>query len=153
VDSVTSEDGVRPEVNDASEYFKEVLLSYRLIFGEDNTSHHSFSRMRPKWHDKWYGTEALKREADSLLLTLCGQSWHAEGPQAIYDAIGAEYPSPRYSSTIDFPFLGKRLLELQSYVKDHNPKTLIELWHNKRDVTWWWTFWVGLVGELAIALR
>ena len=103
--------------------------------------------MRPKWYDRWYGTETLKREADYLLLTLCGQSWHAEGPQAIYDAIGAEDPSPRYSSTTDFPFLGKRLMELQTYVKDYNPKTLTELWHNKRDVTWWWTFWIGPVGE------
>lgn len=61
----------------------------------------------------------------------------------IYEAIGADDPSNHYNPRSDFPFLGKRLAELQEYVRGHSPHTIMALWHDRRDASWWWTFWVS----------
>lgn len=78
-----------------------------------------------------------------MLQLLCGQSWDAEDARAIWQEIGADTASNHYSPMSDFPFLGKRLAELQSYVRGHSPHNIMALWYDRRNVSWWWTFWVS----------
>jgi len=86
-----------------------------------------------------------------MLLLLCGRSWEDDEARQIYDEIGADDPSNHYSSISDFPFLGKRLADLQAYVAGHNPHTIMALWHDRRNMSWWWTFWaVIIIGGLTL---
>jgi hypothetical protein len=77
-----------------------------------------------------------------MLEVLCGRRWDANGALQIFDEIEAENPSSYYSLSRDFPFLGERLLDLQKYVKGHNPQSMVALWHDMRNPSAWWTFWV-----------
>lgn len=77
-----------------------------------------------------------------MLEILCGHGWEFEDARQIYEEIGAEEPSNHYSPIADFPFLGKRLAELQAYVRGHSPHNIMALWYDRRNVSWWWTFWV-----------
>ena len=45
----------------------------------------------------------------------------------------------------DFPFFGRRLGEVQEYVRGCHPTTFRELWNDKRDTLAWWTIWVGFL--------
>jgi hypothetical protein len=85
----------------------------------------------------------MKLPQDPILLLLGSHSWKAEEAREIYDEINAGDAASHYSSTSDFVFLGKRLLELQNYVRDHNSQSLLGLWYDRRNVQFWWTFWVS----------
>ncbi|CZR55431.1 uncharacterized protein PAC_05319 [Phialocephala subalpina] len=144
-DSDQSNSFLRAEVEDAMEFYREVLLSYRLIFGQDNISHKRFNKMFRK-------SDLLPKEYhDSLIFILCGQHWDSKEARHVYELIDAEDPSTHYSPTIDFPYLGTRLLELQTYVKDYKPSTFCAIWNDKRDPSEWWTFWaVILMGSMTL---
>jgi hypothetical protein len=123
--------------NDPRDFYREVLLSYRLLFGQDNSSHKDFST----WIQK--GNPLPEEYYDSLLPLLCGQSWDSTDALPIYEFIEAEDPSTHYSPTEHFPFLGKRLLEVQKYVRNQKPKNFWAIWYDKRNPSEWWTFWVS----------
>jgi hypothetical protein len=74
-----------------------------------------------------------------MLYILCGEPCTSPNSRDIYDEIEAEDPTTHYSPVADYPFFGERLIELQSYVRGHN---FMALWYDRRDVSWWWTFWV-----------
>jgi len=78
---------------------------------------------------------------DPLLYTLCGKSCSSDDSQRIYDDIDANEPANYYNPHSEFPFFGKRLLELQQFVKQHQPQTLRSLLNDRRDVAAWWTLW------------
>jgi hypothetical protein len=118
----------------------EVLISYRLIFGQTKNSHRDFKTLSRKWAKSWNSTPELQKQADPMLYILCGQPCTSPEASAIYDEIEAEDPSTHYSPVTDFPFFGERLVELQNYVRGHN---FMALWYDRRDVSWWWTFWVS----------
>jgi hypothetical protein len=77
-----------------------------------------------------------------MLKVLCGQKWDAPGASDLYHDVHAEDASEYYYPDANFPYLGKRILEVQHYVKMHNPRSWSELWWDRRNVTEWWTFWV-----------
>lgn len=143
-------------------YFREVLLSYRLIFGQDASSARTY---RTVWKTSSSPTAPNPRspnpilpvsnqdiveesnsdaEADPLLQLLCGQHWKTPNAFAFYRDIDAETTSPYYYPESDFPFLRRRILNLQAFVQGRSPHSLKSLWHDKRNVTFWWTFWVSL---------
>lgn len=148
-DSATSSDicyeSFRTEIEDTREFFKEVLLSYRLIFGQTKNSHRDFNRQFRKWSKHWRSTTESQKQMDHLLQIICGNHWQSSAAGHIWDEIEAEDPANIYSPTTDFPFFGERLIELQSYVRGHN---FMALWYDRRDVSWWWTFWVS--GEFTL---
>ena len=58
-----------------------------------------------------------------------------------------------YSSTIDFPHLGKRLIDLQTYSIDQKPRRLLDVWNDHQDPQQSFAFWaVVIVGGLSIFL-
>lgn len=58
-----------------------------------------------------------------------------------------------YSTSLDFPLLGPRLLRLQDFDARQQPVRVRDLWRDRRNVTQWYTFWAVLVvGGLTIVL-
>ena len=131
----------------AEEFFEEILLTYRLIFGQDDRSYKAFSRMVPVWEERrgrtsWETTWAC----DPMLLILCGKSATSEEARKIYDEIGANEPDSASlpittMQTQEFPFFGKRLLELQQFIRHHQPQNVRALLNDRRDVAAWYTLW------------
>jgi hypothetical protein len=121
-----------------------VLLSYRLLFGQNRRSRQAFRRWVTRWQNDWKSTpNASKPPADPILLILGSQSWESDEARQIYDEIGANDPASHYSPTVDFVFFGRRLLDLQNYVRSHSSQSILGLWSDRRSEQGWWTFWVG----------
>jgi len=78
-----------------------------------------------------------------MLEVLCGRRWDSYEVISIFDEIDAREASNTYSSNFDFPFLGRRLLELQRFTRAHDPTSLQALWYDRRNISWWYTFWVS----------
>ena len=148
------------------EIFKDVLLSYRLLFGQNSGSWKAF---RKDYHDFDGITRNGEILCDPLLSKLCGQGWEKErGFYKDLDAIDA----PSHYRVQDFPFLGSRLLRLQNFSKHQEPHDWKVLWNDRRDISKWtqilshalsayplpvksYTFWAVLIfggGTLLITL-
>jgi hypothetical protein len=123
------------------EFFVELLLTYRLLFGQDDRSWRAFSRMVSLTGDDQNPIVQGNWSCDPLLLTLCGKSCESDQAQTIYDDIEANPPSNYYDPVIEFPFFGKRLIELQRLVDQHQPHTVRSLLNDRRDVKSWVNFW------------
>jgi len=122
-------------MEDAKDFYKEVLLTYRLLFGQDTSSYKHFNA--------FVGKEPISTKYQDLLLSkLCGESWESENARQVYDLIDAEDPSQHYDPSIDFPFFGKRLLDIQRYVRGYDPSNFWAFWYDKRNPSQWWAFWV-----------
>jgi len=100
-----------------------------------------------KWNLK------AKENSDPMLYRICGHGCESEEVREIYIEIGADDPSNHHNPAVDFPFLGKRLVFIQNYVSAHNPSSFWALWHDRRNVSWWWTFWaVIIIGGLGLLI-
>jgi hypothetical protein len=134
--------------------FKEILLTYRLIFGQDDRSHRAFSRNVQVWEEQqhcgssgtstpWEATWAC----DPMLRTLCCKSATGDAEaRKIHDEIddsGSSEPTNLtcYNANLEFPFFGKRLLELQQFTSQHQPQNVRALLNDRRDVATWYTLW------------
>ena len=123
-------------------FFEEILLTYRLIFGQDDRSYKAFSRMVPVWEEQRGRTSwETSWACDPMLLILCGKSATSEEARKIYDEIDANEPHNCYNPNTEFPFFGKRLLELQQFVKQHQPQNVRALLNDRRDVAAWYAIW------------
>nr|POE77997.1 efflux pump ustt [Quercus suber] len=128
-----------------SEYLREVICSYRLIFGQDNASRTAYLRSRQ--------TELFinsSHVADPLLHRLCCKDWTKENIYVDMDVPGVKTV---YSAQNDFPYLGDRLLELHHYIVTQCPNNWQTLWRDRRDLNRFWTLWlVVYIGALTILL-
>ncbi|KAK3936098.1 hypothetical protein QBC46DRAFT_37155 [Diplogelasinospora grovesii] len=121
---------------DVTELLQEVLLSYRLLFGQSKRSRVLFRNTRP--------FKGVSREGeDSLLSQLCGDKRFA-----LYPLV--ERQEYRYDQ--DFPHLQGKLALLAAFASSKKPRSLRHLWLDKRDTTAWLTFWsvviFGSIGTL-----
>lgn len=123
------------------EFFQEILLSYRVIFGQDTRSWKAFSRMIPLEEQSGMSACEASWSCDPMLAILCGKSSISPAARRIYDEIDACEIANSYDPATDFQFFGRRILELQSFVKQHQPRTLRGLWSDRRDAKAWWTLW------------
>ena len=134
------------------EYFREVLLSYRLIFGQSTRSWKAFKRnrsARPNSHEALQKNDSASK--DPLLRRLCGSRWKNE--QALYASLEAEEAPNHYSPAMDFPILSDKLLRLQRFSKEQHPHDLKLLWSDRRDARQFYTFWAVLwIGSATILL-
>jgi hypothetical protein len=121
------------------DYFRELLLTYRLLFGQDMKSHKLFSKKVSKIKDKW------KREPDidPLLQILCGSSCDETIAKSTYDGIEAPGVQAYYTPR-NFQFFAKKLLVIRSYVKEQHPHDWKTLWHDHRNKSNWSQFWVSI---------
>jgi hypothetical protein len=135
----SSEDARAPDVA-TDELFEEILLSYRLLFGQDDRSWKAFSRMAPVWEEqRGRSSWETSWDCDPLLLVLCGRSCTDEEARQVYDDIDANEPANYYDPNTEFPFFGKRLLELQQLIKQYQPQDVRSLLNDRRDVAAWYT--------------
>jgi hypothetical protein len=136
------------------EYFREVLLSYRLIFGQDRRSWKAFQKKLRTYAERWDCSDRQSDDGDPMLRTLCCSSYDSPSANRIYQDIDAsDSVSPYYYPDSDFPFLGRRILNLQAFASSRNPNNWVALWHDRRNVTFWWTFWaVFIIGGGTIIL-
>lgn len=114
--------------------FREALLSYRLLFGQNFDSRSLFRSQEMK-------RASSNGYTDQLLVRLCGSS----------DEIGlltdddTFYEQPFYDSVIDFPHFGPRLEFLQKYISTRKSGNIKDLWQDRRDPERWVLIWVVLM--------
>lgn len=130
----------------SEDFFREILWSYRLIFGQHKGSWTAF---KGKVHNSKDGRDHVQ-PPDPLLERLCGKSWRDE---SMFAELYAPPVKSVYSASGDFPFLGRKFLRLQDYMNAQNPSDLRTLFYDRRDILRFYTFWaVAVVGGLSIFL-
>lgn len=125
--------------SEVTRLMKEVLMSYRLLFG----LHRESRQLIPHVVDPWSDDPSQVR--DLALLDLCTS---AKRTGAI---LGLD--KDVYDLTEDFPMLFGKLSTLQTFLNGCKPRTLKDIWRDKRDHAGWMTLWVVLIfGALALLL-
>ncbi|KAB5571986.1 hypothetical protein GE09DRAFT_1268365 [Coniochaeta sp. 2T2.1] len=162
--------------------YREVLLSYRLIFGQSKKSREKLGRiLSPSFRNARAPpsnageTPRKKEEVDPFLRILCTSrlnpaprllsfGW-AFGKKPKPEIRGDLFPSSAvnvddellewdtYSASDDFPTFGPRLLALQRYNMRRQPSKMTDFWRDRRNPLQWYTFWaVVLVGGAGVVL-
>lgn len=72
-----------------------------------------------------------------MLSLLCGRSCNDEAARRVYDELDVNEPANYYDPQ-EFPFFGKRLLELQQLIKQYQPQDVRSLLNDRRDVASWY---------------
>jgi hypothetical protein len=101
-------------------------------------------RDRSSWEPSW--------NCDPMLHVLCGQSSSDEEARKIYDEINVNEPASYYNPHTEFPFFGKRLVELQQFTKQHQPQTMRSLLNDRRDISSWYSLWNNQVSLQEVML-
>jgi hypothetical protein len=130
-----------------SEFCREVLLSYRLIFGIDGRSRRAFSHSAElaDWgsDDTNDGSPKRSYKLDPLLQLLCTASPTEPKLQLVLARLRGQETSAWYALE-DFPFLGRRLADLQRFSMGQRPYDWkAVLWYDRRDARNWWTMWTA----------
>ncbi len=125
---------------DITSMLKEILSSYRLLFGQSKKSRQYFTRQIRRLHPAIFSDNT-----DKLLSKLCSEKTISHG------AVPPD--RPLYFAERDFAVLGSRLKLIVDDLKDAKPKTWVGLMRDRRDITQYWTFWlVAIFGSLSILL-
>lgn len=136
---------------------QEVILSYRLLFGQDGKS-----RKIAREEVFRLKNSSAKYNVDTMLLDLCERKYeHGCLWWKSYDKVLQSYPpeiwpitcrtmqghlqpSDVYNARDDFPRLGSRLIKLQQFNSRQRPSKLTDLWRDRRNPLQWYTFWAVL---------
>jgi hypothetical protein len=121
---------------------REVLLSYRLLFGQSKKSRALFRSLDPfAGHSR--------SDCDPVLPLLCGK----RSCPSYLDLPEKE----TYYLPGDFPVLRYRISLLQKHLSRSVSRTWTQLWRDKRDSAHWLTFWAlisfGVLGVLLALLQ
>lgn len=123
---------------DVTELLQEILLSYRLLFGQSRRSRSLFRRLRPFAHIPHEGQ-------DQFLYLICSRK-QFNCPITLTER-------EEYDLAGDFPHLRSRIVRLSSYASSKKPRSIRQLWRDKRDSTAWLAFWSVLIfGSVSILL-
>lgn len=114
--------------------FREALLTYRLLFGQNFNSRRLFNKKERKRASK-------DGHIDQWLIRLCSS------PKEISKLTGDDtfYEQAFYDSVIDFPHYGPRLEVLQKYVSAKKSRNIKDLWQDRRDPEKWVLIWIVLI--------
>ncbi|MCJ1404907.1 hypothetical protein MMC11_008133 [Xylographa trunciseda] len=126
---------------DVTNFLCEVLLSYRLLFGQSKEARQYFRRLVQA-----QAFEDIPSHAhDPLLPLLCGRK--------STDLFGHGKERSTYRVARDFPMLRFRIAVLKKQLAISKPRGWKELWRDKRDSAQWVTFWaVIIIGGLGLLL-
>lgn len=144
---------------DMSSLHREVLWTYRLLFGQSSSSRKLASKIIGR----------LNGDTDSFLHTICTASTtrsrlfrrlpNPELPAYLFPVTSRDMvdgwlnESDTYSCREDFPHFGPRLLAVQQYNLRQRPSRVRDLWRDRRNPLQWYTFWAVLwVGAITILL-
>jgi hypothetical protein len=115
-------DSIRPPNHSSAEDLcREIILSYRLIFGLDQPSRKLFRK-------ECANEMRLSSDFDPLLSVLCGQKWDSPSSISIFEEIDADPPASFYL-TSDFPLFGHKLFKLHNFVQRQYPSSIRTLWY------------------------
>lgn len=130
-------------------YLREVLLSYRIIFAQKSSSRKQFKS------SEWARVKAASNTTpDPLLKVLCSEPKRSTEIRSLPSYLWSEQSRDAkdqllehdtYNSVVDFPMLGRRLLQLQELSLRQNPSRIRDLWRDRRNVVQWYTFWAVLI--------
>jgi hypothetical protein len=115
---------------EVTQILHEILLSYRLLFGQSKESRRLFQSMNI------FEGESPKAY-DPLLQKLCN-SKSFESPSLFKER---EF----YRLRRDFPILRSRIASLQQQMSNLKPRGWKEFWNDKRDSAQWYTFWAVMI--------
>jgi hypothetical protein len=74
----------------ADEFFREVLLTYRVLFGQDERSFRAFQRSLPAYDQNWDCSGNDREQIfDPLLPILCGRTWTVPEAREVYIDVNA----------------------------------------------------------------
>ena len=134
----------------SAQFYREVIQSYRLLFGQDKLSWKAFTADYGRKGPLAQANLAGDTGEDTLLPCLCGEEWLKQG---IYEDIDASGVKSVYSARADFPFLADRLLSLQQFAVTQCPSDWRTVWRDRRDTARFWTLWAVMVfGGASIVL-
>lgn len=130
----------RADEQEISNILTEILLSYRLLFGQS-------SRSRKLFPHVFIPPESLRNEVDPLLLQLCMmEDLHDMPPKMPGD-------QPVYFANQHFPVFSERIELIAKELKRAKPDSVGGLLHDRRDKMQYWTFWlVSIFGSVSILL-
>jgi hypothetical protein len=142
----TEIDGIDPRADedDIAHMLEEVLLSFRLLFGQSKKSRRFFRHI-------FDPAELPFHQPDTLLESLCSQK---QPPQQRYLEDSA-VPIDRhvYFAARDFPVLYERIQLLTKELNGTRPKSISGLLRDRRDTLQFWTFWlVAIFGAMSVVL-
>ncbi|CAK7200405.1 hypothetical protein SEUCBS139899_003100 [Sporothrix eucalyptigena] len=126
----------RADEDDIAHFLQEVLVSFRLLFGQSVKS-------RKVFREVYRQTEAPYHQPDTLLARLCSEKC-SEVPML---------PPDRsiYYAARDFPVLYRRIELLADELKGAKPTSLRDLINDRRDTLQFWTFWlISVFGGISI---
>jgi hypothetical protein len=115
---------------DIEGFLVEVLLSYRLIFGHDRRSRTAAIHALKNMEMKGFGL------ADPLLEILCTKAASSPEIQDLHRELKTRELEDIVSLD-EFPFLGRRLIDLQRFSMTYGPHSLMRLWHDKHNISKW----------------
>ncbi|KAJ9617237.1 hypothetical protein H2200_000958 [Cladophialophora chaetospira] len=124
---------VTPQGLEFDSCLAEVLLSYPLIFARNSRSRKSIKKK----------LAMLGNECDPLLRLLCGKEDTPE-MDLLYRELNAE-PAENYVPIADFPFLARKLIQLQKLSMGRNPHSFRRLWRDRRNLLAWFALWAVLI--------
>lgn len=129
------------------DYLVEVILSYRLIFGHDRRSRAAVGEELKRMNIADHGPP------DPLLEILCTRNRHSAEIKELHSLLESrEFET--YIALEEFPFLGRRLVDLQRISMIQRPNSLTRLWRDRRNVNAWFTVWaVVLIGGLTLVFQ
>ena len=120
--------------NEVTDFLQEVLLSYRLLFGQSKAGRHFYRR---SWSSTPTEDNTPSERQDPLLPILCGRksiSFFLSGKERTI-----------YRLARDFPMLRCRIASMSKQVASTKPRGWKELWRDKRDSAQWVTFWAVII--------
>jgi hypothetical protein len=126
----------KPDGFSATEYLREVELSYQLIFKDDKRA-----RKLYKSRERKAAAAASGRNFDLLLDERCG-----------YTDKDSQQCRRQYDKQTDFPLLFARLSHIQDYVLESQPHDMVTLWKDRRDLLKWYTLWAVLLLTLVTVI-
>ncbi|KAK6504821.1 hypothetical protein TWF481_006758 [Arthrobotrys musiformis] len=125
-------------IEDVTQYLREILLSYRLIFGQSNDSRRMFRTINP-----FAGEKVPKELHDPLLERLCTADSY-ESLDFLQKAKIMQRESYRHKR--DFPILRARIAMMQKNIREWKSKGWPSIWNHGVDpAASWYTFWTVLV--------
>jgi hypothetical protein len=132
----------RADEKDIEKLLQEVLLSYRLLFGQSARARRLFRRMMSG------GSAPPFPQPDTLLALLCAsKNPNCGGDESI--------PEDRtvYFAHRDFCVLRERIELLAKELEQVRPRSMGDLVRDNRDKLQYWTFWlVSIIGGISVLL-
>jgi hypothetical protein len=149
----STDDESAKELECSLQLSQEVLMSYRLLFGQSRAARGLGKTLLQKMESK--------HDYDQLLACLCTKPRREvvkKLPESFWPVSCRDFDNvlqevDSYSSRDDFPMLGSRLTAIQEFNLRQQPRRLRDLWRDRRNPLQWYTFWAVLViGGLSIIL-